>query len=445
MERARAVLPGFALTERNAPGISQLCRRLDAIPLALELAAARIPVLSVEEIAERLNDSLRLLTSGSRTAPGRQQTLRATLDWSYQLLSEPEQRLFERLSVFAGGWTLEAAEAVCIGTSIAARAVLDLLGGLVAKSLVLAQAQQASGPYRYQLLEVLRQYASERLAVQPEAAHVRQRHAEYFLGLRFENASERGGTRMRSWQVERDNANIATALGWSVKNGRARVRRSARVIVLDPLRRVLLFRNEEQEPSNPEQPEIKTYWFTPGGGAQPGESFEEAAVRELREETGVAGVALGPCVWSGQHASFLYGEPILADQRFFLVYTDNANVDTSDLHPDERSNWREFRWWTLAELHATAEWIWPEGLADLLEPLLHGHIPSSPIRIYGARDIQEAIAAASAVVEALADDPPGVTRSETSAGTAHSLTPREHQVATLVGQGLSTRQIAECA
>jgi 8-oxo-dGTP pyrophosphatase MutT (NUDIX family) len=394
MDRARAVLPGFALTRHNAPGIAELCTRLDGIPLALELAAARVQVLHVGQITDRLGDSLNLLTVGGRTAPGRQQALRATIDWSYRLLSKPEQQLFGRLSVFAGGWTLEAAEAVCAGDGIAAGAVLDLLDGLITKSLVLAQADQASGAYRFHLLEVLRQYASERLELQPNGAHTPQRHAEYFLRLRYQNASERGGTITGSWQARRENANIARALRWSVKNGRARLRRAGRTIVLDPLRRVLLFRNEEQEPSNPDRPEIRTYWFTPGGGAKPGETFEDAALRELREETGITDVVLGPCIWSGQYAAFIYGEPVLADQRYFLVHAQNANVDTSDLHPEERSNWREFRWWTLAELRATAEMIWPEGLADLLEPLLEGHVPSRPIRIFGDQVIEAAIAAA---------------------------------------------------
>jgi ADP-ribose pyrophosphatase YjhB (NUDIX family) len=298
----------------------------------------------------------------------------------------------------AGGWTLEAAEAVCVGRGIAERAVLDLQGELVRKSLVLAQPDQGSGAYRYYLLEVLRQYAAERLRERPEAAHISRQHAEYFLRLRYQNASERGEPSTRLCQAKRENANIAIAFHWSVKNGLARVRRAARVIVLDPHERVLLFRNEEQAPSNPERPEILSYWFTPGGGAQLGESYEVAALRELHEETGITDVVIGPCVWSGQYAAFIYGEPVLADERYFLVHALGADVDTSDLQPEERSNWREFRWWTLPELRATAEKIWPEGLADLLEPLLQGHVPASPIRIFGDQEVQAAIAAASATM-----------------------------------------------
>jgi predicted ATPase len=402
IDRARSVMPDFALAESNAPAVAEICSRLDGIPLALELAAARVTMLSTRQIAERLNQALRLLTLGAPTAPGRQQTLRATIDWSYGLLSESERELFERLSVFAGGWSLEAAEATCAGAGVEQEVILELLGSLVAKSLVSVQADLA-GSYRYYFQEVLRQYASERLAKHPEAAQLRQqRHAEYFLTLRYQVASRAPAA--NSWDPERDNGNLAAALAWSVKNGRARVRRAARVIVLDPLQRVLLFRNEDAVPTNPEHPEIRNYWFTPGGGAQLDETFEEAALREMREETGITGVPLGPCVWSGQYAAFLYGEPVLADERYFLVRTPNADVDTRDLQPHERSNWREFRWWTLEELRATADTIRPEGFAEFLEPLLVGHIPSSPIRIFGDRELQETIAAASGTM----------TRSKTS-------------------------------
>src|SRR5215210_6592018 len=135
MERARLRNPAFSLTSENAHAVARICERLDGIPLAIELAAARVG-LSVEQIAARLDDSLRLLTAGSRTASPRQRTLRGTLDWSQALLSEPERRLFRRLSVFAGGWTLEAAEVVGAGDGIERDEVLDLLSGLVDKSLV---------------------------------------------------------------------------------------------------------------------------------------------------------------------------------------------------------------------------------------------------------------------------------------------------------------------
>jgi predicted ATPase/DNA-binding CsgD family transcriptional regulator len=158
VERAMACQPHFVLTERNAPAVAQICQRLDGIPLALELGAGRMDGLTAEQLAARLDERFRLLTGGSRAALPRQQTLRATVDWSYDLLSDPERRLLNRLSVFAGGWTLEAAEAVCAGDGIEREEVVDLLLQLVRKSLVVAR-EGGDGAERYRLLETLRQYA----------------------------------------------------------------------------------------------------------------------------------------------------------------------------------------------------------------------------------------------------------------------------------------------
>jgi predicted ATPase len=152
VERAKAVDSGFELTERNAAAVARLCRKLEGIPLAIELAAARARALTIEQISEKLEDPLGLLTTGSRTAAARHRTLRATLQWSYELLSEQEQTLFGRLSVFAGGWDLEAAEAVGSAGPVEAGWVLDLLSNLVDKSLVLAEAE-AEGTLRYRMLE----------------------------------------------------------------------------------------------------------------------------------------------------------------------------------------------------------------------------------------------------------------------------------------------------
>jgi non-specific serine/threonine protein kinase len=188
VDRAQVVQPAFQVTNANAPAVAEICRRLDGIPLAIELAAARVRVLPVEQLLARLQDRFRLLTGGSRTALERHQTLQAAVDWSYDLLNEQEKALFERLSVFAGGWTLEAAEAVCAddggverselkveGEGIAPAQgssfhvqlplddVLDLLTRLVDKSLVVVE-DQPGGSARYRLLETLRQYAGRRLA-----------------------------------------------------------------------------------------------------------------------------------------------------------------------------------------------------------------------------------------------------------------------------------------
>jgi predicted ATPase/DNA-binding XRE family transcriptional regulator len=224
VERAAAVRPRFGLTERNASAIVQICRRLDGIPLALELAAARVQALAPDQIAARLDQRFRLLTGGSRAALPRQQTLRATLDWSYDLLSEPERLLLNRLAVFAGGWSLEAAEAVCSDEHIPPDDVLDLLAQLVSKSLVLAD-EEADSTERYRLLETVRQYARERLLAAGEAEAVHQRHAAYFLGFGDSLEPQRlypTGTafptaeQLRS--LEREHDNLRAALRWWIES-----------------------------------------------------------------------------------------------------------------------------------------------------------------------------------------------------------------------------------
>ncbi len=187
VERADTASPDFHLTPENASAVAQICQQLDGIPLAIELAAARVKVLRVEEIALRLDDRLRLLTGGSRAALPRYQTLRASIDWSYDLLSLAERSLLQRLSVFAGGWVLEAAEYVGCGEGIETCDVLDLLSQLVNKSLVVVEAE-AGFETRYRMLETIRQYAHEKLVELGEGEVVRDRHLEYYVVLaeRFE-------------------------------------------------------------------------------------------------------------------------------------------------------------------------------------------------------------------------------------------------------------------
>jgi len=180
VERASAVDPAFTATSHNASVIARLCRRLDGIPLAIELAAARIAVLSPEQIEARLQDRFRLLTGGARRAVARQRTLEATVDWSYQLLSDAERRLLSRLSVFPATWSLEAAEYVCGGDGISKHDVLDLLSRLVGKSVV-AVDREFAGARRYRLLETVRQYARERLVQSGAADRLNDRHFEYFF------------------------------------------------------------------------------------------------------------------------------------------------------------------------------------------------------------------------------------------------------------------------
>jgi predicted ATPase/two-component SAPR family response regulator len=219
-ERAGAALSSFALTEENAPAVARLCRRLEGMPLAIELAASRVKVLSVEQIAERLDDCFRLLRGGSRVALPRHRTLRATIDWSHGLLSEEEQALFRRLSVFAGGFSLEAAEAVCGGEGIEKDEVLDLLSQLVDKSLVL-MAEEDSGETRYRLLEMVRQYGKEKLDESGEAQAIRGRHASFFLRLTEEAEPAILGPGQVAWleRLEREHDDLRAGLGWLRQEG----------------------------------------------------------------------------------------------------------------------------------------------------------------------------------------------------------------------------------
>ena len=217
VERAAAVKPSFALTAQNAPSVAQICYRLDGIPLALELAAARAKVLPVEEIANRLDDCFRLLSAGSRTAMPRHRTLHATMDWSHELLPEEEQILFRRLSVFAGGFTLDAAESVCAGEGLERDAVLDLLSHLVDKSLV--RMREESGEARYRLLETIRQYGREKLSGSGEAEKFRERHAGYYLALAEAAEPELKGAWQVAWleRFEQEHDNLRAAISWSLE------------------------------------------------------------------------------------------------------------------------------------------------------------------------------------------------------------------------------------
>ena len=222
MERARQRDPSFVLTLRNAQAVAQVCRRLEGIPLAIELAAGRIGVLSAEQLSKRLDDYLRLLSRGERTAEPRHRSMRATLEWSHELLSEPERVLFRRLSVFAGGWTLEAAEEVCSGEGIEESEVLDVLSELVERSLVVAEAGQEEVP-RFRMLEPIRQYGQELLEESGESEALRSRHAAYYLKLAEgadaeEAQSEFRRARPAAWleRMEAEHANLRAALSWSL-------------------------------------------------------------------------------------------------------------------------------------------------------------------------------------------------------------------------------------
>ena len=178
-------MPGFSLGPANVSSVVAVCRALDGLPLAIELAAARVRVLSVDQIASRLGDRFRLLTTGDRTAPPRQQTLRAAIDWSYDLLSEPEQVLLRRLSVFSG-WSLEMAEQVCADERLPAAEILDLLAGLAEKSLVEVEPDML-GQARYRMLETIREYAAARLDAAGETARCGGGRRAYSLTVAEQN------------------------------------------------------------------------------------------------------------------------------------------------------------------------------------------------------------------------------------------------------------------
>jgi predicted ATPase/tetratricopeptide (TPR) repeat protein len=214
VERAQAVQPSFALTEQNRTAVTRICQHLDGIPLAIELAAARVQAFTVEQILGHLDDRFQLLTGGSRTAPPRHRTLRAMVDWSYDLLTAKERTLLCQMSVFAGGWTLEAAEAVYGGLGL-----LELLGQLVSKSLVQLDESVPSQP-RYRMLETVRQYAVEKLqaAGETEYEHARERHRLHFAEFTRIAGTHWGAPEQKAWldRTEMELDNLRVALDWSI-------------------------------------------------------------------------------------------------------------------------------------------------------------------------------------------------------------------------------------
>lgn len=215
VERARYGQPAFGLTAQNAAAVLQICQRLDGIPLAIELAAARIRAFSPDQLARRLDDRFHLLAGASRTALPRHQTLRATMDWSWDLLADPERALLRRLAVFNGGFMLEAAEAVCAGDGIEAGDVPGLLSRLVDKSLVVAD--EHGGDLRYRLLDTVRQYTRDRLLETAEADRIRSNHVAFFLALAEDAEPRLGGSAQVEWfaRLGEEHDNLRAALEWA--------------------------------------------------------------------------------------------------------------------------------------------------------------------------------------------------------------------------------------
>lgn len=225
VERGAAVRPAFALTIENAAAIVHVCQRLDGLPLAVELAAARVKLLTVAQIAARMDSRFDLLTGGNRSAlVPRHQTLRATIDWSYQLLSEPERMMLRRLSVFVGSFTIEAVEAVCTGDGLERKGTLDRMTDLVDKSLVVVIELREGNAARYRLLETIREYAHEKLvAEEEEGKEVRTRHASHYFHFAKKPSTELGGPQDVHWlnQLSLEHDNLLASLAWSLNDGNA--------------------------------------------------------------------------------------------------------------------------------------------------------------------------------------------------------------------------------
>jgi non-specific serine/threonine protein kinase len=254
VERAAAALPSFTLSVENMAVVAEICARLDGMPLAIELAAARVRALSVGQIAARLDDAFRLLTRGSQDAPARHQTLRATMDWSYALLSETERILFRRLAVFAGSFSLDAAESVASdnekkdtadATDLDPSDVLDLLSSLVDKSLITLLDVQLAGQARYRLLEPIRQYAREKLAEAAEEEALRARHLTFFLRLAEDAGPRMEGAEQAAWldRMEAELDNVRAAFDWALQYGDTQ----AALQIIGILRRLWFIRPYEGE------------------------------------------------------------------------------------------------------------------------------------------------------------------------------------------------------
>jgi predicted ATPase/DNA-binding CsgD family transcriptional regulator len=219
IDRATAVQPAFTVHNGNRAAVARLCARLDGLPLAIELAATRLRSLSVEQVADRLDDRFRLLNSGSAAAMPRQRTLRALMDWSYELCSEQERLLWARLSVFPGDFDLAAAEATCAGPDLPREVIVDRMDGLVAKSVVAARPETPAA--RYQMLETIRQYGRELLSQDGLTGQVQEHHRDYFFSLARQCCARWCGpdqsSLLATWRLEHDN--LMTALEWSLANG----------------------------------------------------------------------------------------------------------------------------------------------------------------------------------------------------------------------------------
>jgi predicted ATPase/DNA-binding CsgD family transcriptional regulator len=302
VERASYRRPDFVLDAQSGPAVAEICRRLDGMPLAIELAASKTRVLSAEQISSRLESSFRLLKSESRTLDPRQRTLGAAIDWSYDLLDEPERILLRRLSVFAGGFTLEAAEAVCSGEGI--DDVLDLLSHLVDKSLLLAEEE--GDEIRYRMLETVRQYGREKLEASGDLDPVSLRHAGYFLTLAEDTETGLRGPSQVAYfrRLEEDIANFRAALSWTLD----RVEPSGELAQLGLRLTVALW----------------LFWNIQG--STEGHRWVEEALRKSTERTAVRARALGGAGWMSLWGGD-YGRAISLLEESIALFEELGETD----------------------------------------------------------------------------------------------------------------------
>ena len=394
IDRATAVQPSFALTPENAKAIVEICRRLDGIPLAIELAAARITVLTADEILARLGDRFRLLTGGRRTAVPRQQTLQALIDWSWDLLPDVDRKLLRRLSVFAGGWTIEAAEAICTDeTEGQARRIdtFDALSRLIERSLVVVDQNRTT---RYRLLETIRQYATERLVESDEGNATRARHLAYFLDVALQSQLPVRGPQLVEWLawLDAEADNLRTAIEWAIDTDPEAAGRMC--IALSLLRRVhtlsgsgVSWLGEAIESIRALPPE--------------GRNAEQMRARELLLAQLLAEHAFAQATWTGNDTRVIAEEAVLMARRldhpptliaalsslwtvrFFAGATEGNEALSEEVM---RLAENEGDWWTLAMAEASLAHTLRSGDVDAVGPLLvraagHARLTGNPFVI----------------------------------------------------------------
>jgi predicted ATPase/class 3 adenylate cyclase len=357
--RARARDPDFDLDAANAPAVAEICRRLDGLPLAIELAAARCGLLSPEEIAKRLDDTLGALGSGARDAPARQRTLRATIDWSHDLLSDAEKRCFARFAVFAGGASVQATEGIT-------HAGLDTLDGLVAKSLLILR-QDADGPSRLGMLETVRGYATERFAAAADQQAVRERHYLHYLALAQRHGSERalwradGNEHLATLDAEIDN--LHAALGWAI----ARADPERALAMAAALGRYWIMRNRYADAND----WVDQALNLPGADAHPALRVR-ALCTKARCLWQMGRAAEQPAVVAAAEAiARRHGDPVILSQTLQLrtdQEIDDERLDAADAVADEALHWARVAGdeWEIAQA-ARAKAVAASSIGDLRE------------------------------------------------------------------------------